>query len=350
MTLELLDVTKGFPGAGSGGIRNVSLSIPEGQVTALLGPSGAGKTTTMRLIAGLLAPDSGDIRLDGRSIIGLPPERRGVVLVFQNALLFPHMSLAENVGFGLRMRGQPRDKTARRVAEMLDLVQLTGLGDRRPHELSGGQMQRGALARALVLNPRLLLLDEPLSNLDAALREEMRDLIRGLQRATGVTLLLVTHDQTEAVALGDRIALMMEGRLVQEAPPDEIFQRPGSIATARFLGGANFLPGRAESGRFYSDLGPLVLPDGLPDGPGILTIRPEAVQLVDGPGDVRAQVIEKLFLGSQTRIRLQAAGVQLTALVAPGAAQTLTPGAWTGVRLPSHALWLLPADTADQLI
>ncbi|MCU0826079.1 MAG: ABC transporter ATP-binding protein [Tabrizicola sp.] len=347
MTLELRDVTKTFSDDASSGVRNVSLRLPEGQLTALLGPSGAGKTTAMRLIAGLLAPDSGDILLDGTSILPLPPERRGIVLVFQNALLFPHMSLAENVAFGLKMRGLPRDETARRVAEMLDLVQLTGLGSRRPHELSGGQLQRGALARALVLKPRLMLLDEPLSSLDVALREDMRDLIRHLQRATGVTLLMVTHDQSEAVALADRIALMMAGRLIQEAGPDEIFQRPNSVATARFFGGTNFLPGRADKGRFISSLGPLVLPPGQPNGPGVLTIRPEAVQLVDGSGDVRAQVTEKLFLGSQTRVRLLADGVPLTALVAPDRAEALSPGSWIGVRLPTHALWVLPAPAAD---
>lgn len=272
--LELSSLTKTHPGGNLATIRGLDLTVDSGRITALLGPSGAGKTTVMKLIAGLLTPDSGDIRLGGRSILPLPPERRGVVMVFQNPLLFPHLTVAQNVGFGLRMRGLPKAEIATRIEDMLDRVRLTGLGPRRPAELSGGQAQRVALARALVLKPDLLLLDEPLSSLDPALRDEMRSLILTLQQDMAVTTLVVTHDQTEAVVLADHIALLLDGTLAQHAPPDAIYRRPASLAVARFFGGVNFLPGTAADGVFHAAIGPLPLPPGLPEGPGTLTIRP----------------------------------------------------------------------------
>lgn len=345
MTLELHGLTKTWPGAAEPTVADLTLTVAQGGMTALLGPSGAGKTTIMRMIAGLLTPDAGDIRLAGRSLLALPPERRGVVMVFQNAPLFPHLTLAENVGFGLEMRGMPARGIAARVGPMLDRVQLSGLGQRRPHELSGGQQQRGALARALVLKPDLLLLDEPLSNLDAALRDEMRALIRDLQRETGITTLVVTHDQSEAVVLADRVALMLNGRLAQEAAPDEIFARPASVAVARFFGGVNFLPGHASDAGFDCALGRLPLPPGVPPGPGTLTIRPEALRLGPGPGAREAQVMERTFLGTQSRIALDLSGHRLEALVAPDAARGIAPGDRVAVTLPVDALWVMP-DTA----
>lgn len=342
MTLELLGLTKTWPGAAQATVADLSLTVAEGGLTALLGPSGAGKTTVMRMIAGLLAPDAGDIRLDGRSVLPLPPERRGVVMVFQNAPLFPHLTLAENVGFGLRMRGLPAATIAKRVGAMLDRVQLSGLGTRRPHQLSGGQQQRGALARALVLEPRLLLLDEPLSNLDAALRDEMRTLIRTLQRETGVSMLVVTHDQSEAVVLADRVALMLDGRLAQEAAPDEIFTRPASVTVARFFGGVNFLTGHAGDAGFDCALGRLPLPPGAPRGPGTLTIRPESLRLGPDPAAWEARVTERTFLGTQTRITLDLSGQRLEALVAPDAARGVAPGDRVAVTFPVDALWVMP--------
>jgi ABC-type Fe3+/spermidine/putrescine transport system ATPase subunit len=342
MTLELLGLTKSYPGAGAAGVRDLTLRVDRGGVTALLGPSGAGKSTVLRLIAGLMAPDAGDIRLDGHSILHQPPERRKVVMVFQNALLFPHLTLAENLGFGLRMRGLPQAEIASRVAQMLERVQLSGLGDRRPHELSGGQQQRGALARALVLNPRLLLLDEPLSNLDATLRDGMRDLILDLQRDTGVTMLVVTHDQSEAVVLADRVALLMNGRLAQEDTPSVIYRRPASIAVARFFGGTNFLTGRAEGCVFHGPLGPLALPDGTMDGPGTLTIRPEAIGLGDPTAALQGSVVSTTFLGTQSRVVIRLGDQRLEALTTPEAAAHLTPGMALGITLPTQALWLIP--------
>ena len=342
MTLELVDLRMTYPGTPWPTVSGLSLTLPQGELMALLGPSGSGKTTVMRMIAGLLQPESGDIRLGGVSILGQPPDKRGVVMVFQNALLFPHLTLSGNVGFGLRMRGLTRGEIDRRVGAMLDRVQLAGLGNRRPHELSGGQQQRGALARALVLEPRLLLLDEPLSNLDASLRDDMRALIRDLQQDTGITMLVVTHDQSEAVVLGDRVALLMGGRLAQVATPDGIFHRPASVAVARFFGGANFLPGRASAGLFDCAIGRLRLGKDVPDGPGTLTIRPEALRLGQGPGTLSARVLSSVFLGSQTRLLLDLAGQRLEALVTPDQARGLTPGQEIGVILPPEALWLIP--------
>jgi ABC-type Fe3+/spermidine/putrescine transport system ATPase subunit len=338
--LQLINLTKTHPGGTLATIPGLELTVDSGRITALLGPSGAGKTTVMKLIAGLLTPDSGDIRLGGRSILPLPPERRGVVMVFQNPLLFPHLTVAQNVGFGLRMRGLPKVEIAARVDAMLERTRLTGFGQRRPAQLSGGQAQRAALARALVLKPDLLLLDEPLSSLDPALRDEMRSLILTLQQDMAVTTLVVTHDQTEAVVLADHIALLLDGRLAQHAPPDAIYRRPASLAVARFFGGVNFLPGTASGGIFNSAIGPLPLPPGLPDGPGTLTIRPEAILL--GTGPLQATLRGCTFLGTQTRVELDLDGTPLQALTTPETARTFAPGQTIALSLPPEALWIVP--------
>jgi ABC-type Fe3+/spermidine/putrescine transport system ATPase subunit len=341
--LTLKGLTKSYTGAGQTAIRGLNLTIESGSLTALLGPSGSGKTTTMKLIAGLLQPDAGDILLDGREVTKLPPERRGVAMVFQNPLLFPHLTVAGNVGFGLRMRGLLPSEIAANVDAMLVRVRLDGLGARRPLALSGGQQQRAALARALVLQPDLLLLDEPLSNLDPALREEMRGLIRSLQRETGITTLVVTHDQAEAVALADRIALLLNGRIAQHRPPEDFYQRPATEAVARFFGGVNFLAGEVRDGRFLSRLGPLLLPDGYGDQTAILTIRPEAVVLgAMGENTLDATITGCQFLGTQTRVLLSAKDLQIEALVRPAEAATLTLGQTLPITLPRQSLWLLP--------
>ncbi|WP_137110425.1 ABC transporter ATP-binding protein [Rhodobacter sp. SY28-1] len=345
MTALVLDqLRKSYAVAGQAALHGLSLAVESGSLTALLGPSGSGKTTTMKLIAGLIAPDSGDIRLGDRSIRDLPPERRGVAMVFQNPLLFPHLTVAGNVGFGLRMRGLASDRIAASVAEMLERVRLTDLAQRKPAQLSGGQAQRAALARALILRPEVLLLDEPLSSLDPGLRDEMRQLIRALQRETGITTIVVTHDQTEAVALADRIALLLDGRLAQYDSPQAFYGRPATMAVARFFGGVNFIPGTARAGIFDGALGTLTLPPGLPEGPGVLTIRPEALRFGEGPNPRAAQIVALSFLGSLTRVDLDLMGVPLQALVTPDTARTLGPGTEVQVSLPPEALWLLPPD------
>ena len=338
--LALQGLRKTYPGAGQVAVHGLDLTVASGSLTALLGPSGCGKTTTMKLIAGLIAPDAGEVLLDGAAITALPPERRGVTMVFQNALLFPHLTIAENVSFGLRMRGATG--ISETVAAMLSRVRLDGLGDRRPTALSGGQQQRAALARALVLRPRVLLLDEPLSNLDPGLRDEMRSLIHELQQETGITTIVVTHDQAEAVALSDRIALMLDGRLAQDGPPEDLYRRPASLAVARFFGGVNFLPGEARGLTFHSPIGPLTLPQEA-EGAHLLTIRPEALRLAPGPNAATGRVQSVTFLGTQTRVLVRIGDTVLQALTAPDAAAGLTSGDEITVSLPPEALWLLPS-------
>lgn len=342
-SLTLSGLTKRYPGAGQAALHGLDMSVDSGSLTALLGPSGSGKTTTMKLIAGLIAPDAGDILLGERSVRDLAPERRGVAMVFQNPLLFPHLTVAGNVGFGLRMRGLAADQVASSVATMLDWVRLTGLGNRKPGQLSGGQQQRAALARALILRPDVLLLDEPMSSLDPALRDEMRQLIRDLHRETGITTLVVTHDQTEAVALADTIALLLDGRLAQVGPPETFYRRPANEAVARFFGGVNFLPGNARTGIFDCALGPLQLPPGIADGAGLLSIRPEALRFGPGQNPRTMRIDAITFLGTQSRIDLSVAGASLQALVAPDSARSLTAGSDVTVSFPPEALWVLPA-------
>ncbi|MDP3194999.1 ABC transporter ATP-binding protein [Tabrizicola sp.] len=342
--LSLHGLRKTYPGTGQAAVHGIDLTVESGSLTALLGPSGCGKTTTMKLIAGLIAPDAGEVRLDASPITALPPERRGVTMVFQDPLLFPHQTIAQNIGFGLRMRGLPPARIAESVAAMLSRVRLDGLGDRRPAALSGGQQQRAALARALVLQPRVLLLDEPLSNLDPGLRDEMRQLIRSLQQETGITTIVVTHDQAEAVALADQIVLILEGRLAQQGPPDALYRRPAALAVARFFGGVNFLPGRSQGGLFHSAVGPLTLPPGAPEGDHVLTLRPEALRLGPGPNPRTARITSVTFLGTQTRVGLAVDGTALQALTTPDLASALVPGGEVTVSLPPEALWLLPPE------
>jgi putative spermidine/putrescine transport system ATP-binding protein len=272
----------------------------------------------------------------------LAPERRGVAMVLQSPHLFPHLTVAGNVGFGLRMRGLSPSKIAARVETMLARVRLQGLGDRRPAALSGGQQQRAALARALILAPEVLLLDEPLSSLDPGLREEMRELIRELQRETGITTLVVTHDQAEAVALADRIALLLDGGLAQHGAAEDLYRRPATEAVARFFGGVNFLPGQSRSGTFLSALGPLDLPATAPEGERLLTIRPEAIRFGPGPNARGARITALTFLGTQTRVDLTILGHAFQALTAPDLTAGFRVGQDIPVSLPPEALWLLP--------
>ena len=340
--VSIKNLTKIYPGTAKPALDRLSLEIPGGDLTALLGPSGCGKTTTMKMIAGLLAPTSGDVTFDGRSILNDKPEHRGVVMVFQNYLLFPYMSVADNVGFGLKMRKVARAEIDARVAEMLAQVQLPDLGRRRPSDLSGGQQQRVALARALIVRPKVLLLDEPLSNLDAHLRFEMRDLIRSLQKELGITTIFVTHDQEEAVVLADHVALILDGSLRQYDRADLFYKRPADEAVARFFGGHNFVPGTSEGGLFLSALGALHLPDGARKGAGKLTFRPESVRI--GPAaenTVTARLQERLYLGTQTRLRLAVGDLVIEAVLSPDLVEGLEVGAEVPVTLPRQSLWVL---------
>ncbi|HWP34742.1 MAG TPA: ABC transporter ATP-binding protein [Thermodesulfobacteriota bacterium] len=314
-------------------VRGLSLTIGDGEFVTLLGPSGCGKTTTLRLIAGFLAPDEGVIRV-GQTVLSskthvVPPEKRGMGMVFQNYALWPHKTVYQNVAFGLEVRRVPRAEARRRVAQVLELVNLTGFEDRYPGELSGGQQQRVALARSLVVEPGILLLDEPLSNLDAKLRERMRWELKQLQRRTGITFVYVTHDQAEAMALSDRIAVLHQGTLQQYGPPREVYVRPANKTVADFMGLLNLVPGRvlrAGDGGVVAVGGhPIVgvpIPDGIGEGQAVqVAIRPESIRLAaaapgNGASGLRARVAEATFLGNLfdysvclddgTRLRVQA--------------------------------------------
>jgi putative spermidine/putrescine transport system ATP-binding protein len=260
----------------------VSLNVHPGELIVLLGPSGCGKTTTLRMIAGFVPPSGGDIRLDGSSIVALPPHRREMGIVFQSYALFPHLTVARNIAFGLEMRRMGSAAIQARVDEMLRMVKLEAFAARLPRQLSGGQQQRVALARALAIHPRVLLLDEPLSNLDAALRQEMAREIRILQRGGNITTIMVTHDQTEAMAMADRLVVMHEGRVQQIGTPEEVHGTPENPFVARFIGGSNIVAGRLDAAsRLVLPGGEAIALAGRYPGAGeaTLAVRPDSVRL-----------------------------------------------------------------------
>ena len=342
--VSIKNLTKVYPGLTVPSLDNLSLEINSGSLTALLGPSGCGKTTTMKMIAGLLDQTSGDVTFDGTSILKEKPENRGVVMVFQNHLLFPYMNVQDNIGFGLKMRNVHKDEIFNRVIKMLDLVKLPNMENRMPKELSGGQQQRVALARALIVQPRVLLLDEPLSNLDAHLRFEMRDLIRNLQQSMGITTIFVTHDQEEAVVLADQVALILDGKLKQYAQPDVFYKKPIDVVTAKFFGGQNFIKGTSKNNNFSSNIGKLALPKDCLQGNGILTFRPENVQIGKGPKSVntiKAKIIEKIFLGTQTRLKLSIKDEIIQAIANPNEVDEKETGIEIDINIPPSSLWVI---------
>ena len=342
--VSIQNLTKVYPGLTVPSLDNLSLEINSGSLTALLGPSGCGKTTTMKMIAGLLDQTSGDVTFDGTSILKEKPENRGVVMVFQNHLLFPYMNVQDNIGFGLKMRNVHKEEIFNRVIKMLDLVKLPNMENRMPKELSGGQQQRVALARALIVQPRVLLLDEPLSNLDAHLRFEMRDLIRNLQQSMGITTIFVTHDQEEAVVLADQVALILDGKLKQYAQPDVFYKKPIDVVTAKFFGGQNFIKGTSKNNNFSSNIGKLALPKDCFQGNGILTFRPENVQIGKGPKSVntiKAKIIEKIFLGTQTRLKLSIKDEVIQAIANPNEVDEKETGIEIDINIPPSCLWVI---------
>jgi iron(III) transport system ATP-binding protein len=314
--ISIRGMSKSYGGdAGLAAVADLSLDIHDGQFVTLLGPSGCGKTTTLRLIAGFIAPDAGTIHADGRLLSSpaqvVPPEERGMGMVFQNYAVWPHRTVFENVVFGLKLRRVAADEARERVKRVLALVTLTGLESRLPGELSGGQQQRVALARSLVVEPKILLLDEPLSNLDAKLRERMRGELKQLQRRTGITFVYVTHDQSEALALSDRIAVMHGGRLQQFGTPQEVYARPASRVVADFMGLINLLPAtmtarEAGRGRLQTAAGWTTMADvpvSAASGQRVeIAVRPENIRLRRPAEADREQqaatVTECTFLGS----------------------------------------------------
>jgi iron(III) transport system ATP-binding protein len=305
--VELRGVTKAY--GVTAAVQDVHLEARDGEFLTILGPSGCGKTTTLRIIAGLLDPDAGEVLVDGQPVHHLPAHRRETAMVFQSYALFPHMTVGENVAFGLRMRRVPGDERQARVEEALRMVELTGLGDRYPRALSGGQQQRVAVARAVVTRPKVLLFDEPLSNLDAKLRERLRLELRSLQQRLRVTTIYVTHDQAEALVLSDRIAVMDRGQMVEVGIPTEVYRRPRSRITAEFLGIANLIPATvlgSQDDRYLAEtaIGRLEVawPERLARGDVVtLSFRPEDIRI--GPGPVNCltgAVLQAAYLGSIT--------------------------------------------------
>ncbi|MBK8027238.1 MAG: ABC transporter ATP-binding protein [Chloroflexi bacterium] len=339
--VELDKISKHYQGGGAAAVDRISLDVDSGSIVALLGMSGSGKTTLLKIIAGIIDPSGGDVRFDGQSVRHLPTERRGAIMVFQNHLLFPHMTVEQNIAFGLRMQGLERKLIQERVAEMLRLIQLPGLGKRRPAQLSGGQQQRVALARALVVGPRVLLLDEPLSNLDAGLRDEMRELILRVQQHFKITTLIVTHDQQDAVVLANRIALMREGKLQQFATPDVLFHRPETEAVARFFGGMNFLPAHVLNGAATTSVGAFRTDADHLSGEVTLTIRPERIQFAGQETENRicGAVERRQFMGTTHRYQVRISGdVLLTVDTSSLRAET---GEIVSLYLPPEDLWLM---------
>jgi ABC-type Fe3+/spermidine/putrescine transport system ATPase subunit len=325
-------------------VQNLSLTVENGEMFSLLGPSGAGKTTLLKAVAGLIRPESGEILIDGTASQELSPQRRDVVMVFQNPLLFPFLNVWENVAFGLRMRGNVGAAEKRQIEKILALTQIEELKHRRVHQLSGGQQQRVSLARSLVLQPAILLLDEPLSNLDATLRQQMRALIADIQAETRITTLFVTHDQTEALMMADRVALLLACRLRQVGSPRELYFRPRDLEVAKFFGGANFFSGPVHDGRLSCALGQLRLP-GRVKGNGYLrtaTIRPEDV-LLDPAGihGFSGQIRKISFEGGATRAWVDCSGTTITALTQDSG---LKAGQPVGVGFPSDKIWVFPIE------
>jgi putative spermidine/putrescine transport system ATP-binding protein len=332
-------------------VRGIDLEVAEGELVSLLGPSGCGKTTTLRCVAGFETPSGGRIAFDGADVTRLPPEKRDIGMVFQNYALFPHLTVKQNLAFGLEMRKVATAEIDRRVADVLAMVQLTGFETRYPRQLSGGQQQRVALARALVIEPRLLLLDEPLANLDAKLRDEMRFFIRSLQRRVGITAMYVTHDQAEAMVMSDRIVVMFDGLIHQVGSAEDIYDRPTTRAVSSFIGLANFLDGTVAGGgngswRLATPLGAIACGAGHTPREGeraTAMIRPEAIALeadAARPDCVGGTIEERYFLGNLADYRVRM-GDGTVLQVQSEAHAPFSPGTKVGVRLADSHAWLV---------
>ena len=350
-TLALAGIRKSF--GATPVLHGVDLDVAEGEMIVIVGASGCGKSTLLRIVAGLESPSAGRVLIDGRDVTALEPAERDIAMVFQNYALYPHMSVRENMAYGLKIRGVARAEIERRVAEAAGLLELAPLLDRRPRQLSGGQRQRVAMGRAIVREPKLFLFDEPLSNLDAKLRVQMRAEIRRLQRRLGVTSLFVTHDQVEAMTLGDRLVVMHQGHAAQVASPLEIFERPADTYVAGFIGSPamNFLTGRltAEGAGVALAAGPVLrFADGPRPGaegmPLIIGIRPEHVLPADGGLPLAIELVEPL--GSESVLHGRLAQGEALALRLPGRPPA---GDRLAVALPPAALHVFAAETGRRL-
>lgn len=344
--LKILNLVKNFQGMDRPAVNNVNLEINSGELVAFLGPSGCGKTTILKMITGLFDPDNGDIILDNKTLLNTPTEKRGVVMVFQNYLLFPYMNVNENVGFALKMKGIEQSIIDTKVKEMLDLVKLPDIGLRKPKQLSGGQQQRVALARALIASPRLLLLDEPLSNLDAHLRDEMRELIVTIQKKLNVTTIFVTHDQEEAVLLADKIALIFDGELQNYTSPKNYYERPKNTKAAKFFGGVNFIKTKKNNNQLESELGNLIYDGNNIDEleiENIVTIRPENIKISDKDeydhNSFKGLIKSVIFSGTHTRYKILIKNIELECSLQSVGINNIKENDEIYVHLPKNKIW-----------
>jgi putative spermidine/putrescine transport system ATP-binding protein len=330
---------------GTRALEPATLDIESGETLVLLGPSGCGKTTMLRILAGLEVPDAGGrVLFDDREVTGLPIERRNVGMVFQSYALFPNMSVAENIGYGLKIRGVAKTERTRRVAELVELTNIAGLENRRIDQLSGGQRQRVALARAVAIRPSVLLLDEPLTALDAALRERLRGELNRLLRALGITAIYVTHDQAEAMELGDRIVVMRKGAIAQIGSPREIYFAPQSRFVAEFIGAANILEGAVEAGHLVLPGGrqPIVSDTDL--AAAVAMIRPETIRVVGAAEAPLSGTIDSVsFIGDRQRLVVSGASAKPVTVDAPNTLQAKT-GERVGLLIAPEAVRLLPTE------
>lgn len=358
MYLVLQDLVKKFAGRGGVGevtaVNGVSLNINQGDLVTLLGPSGCGKTTTLRMIAGFEFPTSGQILLDGKAINDLPPHRRGMSMVFQSYAIFPHLSVFENIAYGLNVQHCSREEIRKRAGRVMDLVELIGYENRQPNQLSGGQQQRVALARALVMEPKVLLMDEPLSNLDAKLREQMRTEIRRIQKRLGITSVYVTHDQVEAMTLSDQVVVMNQGQIEQTGAPLEVYRRPATRFVADFIGRANFVAAMVRDQRngslIVDALGAVVTvpapKESVPTGAVVtLVVRPEMVEVDASQPHAQATVRRAAYLGNVVEYDLEVADQLLTvAEHDPRHVRVHDEGATVAIRLIEDCLYVLPNE------
>lgn len=343
--LELSNLVKRFGDVTA--VKGISLLVKPGSLVALLGPSGCGKTTTLRIIAGLEQPSEGDILFDSKSVLGIPPEKREIGMVFQRYVLFPHMSVEKNVSFGLRMKGVDKAEIDRRVQEVMKIVQLEGFEKRFPSQLSGGQQQRVAIARTVVTNPQLLLMDEPLSNLDAKLREEMRTFITDLQKRLNITTVFVTHDQIEAIELADQIGVIFDGELVQFGTPEAIFNRPANAKVADFMGATNIINGTLKTKHVLeTPAGTLSLSQAPKQSEGstvAATIRPEHIDLGTPPdktNTLNATVTEAVYYGGIVSYKVQSDALELN--VRDRSTRRFEVGEEVSVHLGEEHIWVFP--------
>jgi len=326
----------------------LDLDIAGGEFLALLGPSGCGKTTALRAIAGFDRPDGGRVLLDGRDITDVPANKRDMGMVFQAYSLFPNLTVADNVAFGLQVRRRPKSERGNRAAELLELVGLADSGDRYPHQLSGGQQQRVALARALAVAPQVLLLDEPLSALDAQVRVQLREEIRRIQLELGITTVFVTHDQAEALSVADRVGVLRAGRLEQVATPDELYERPATAFVAEFVGTMNRVPARLAAGQVQL-LGTSrpVAGAGLPDGEVVALVRPEALTVTADPAG-NGQVVTRTFSGASTRVLVALPeGIEVRVDLPSADSGALTPGTAVTVRPADRPVLVVPPEPSS---